>query len=121
MNISPTTPVSGMNAANFRMDTAANNVANVNTQDFQARGPDQADAAARATETAAARPTRQAADTYEPGTGAGAGAEVAARAERTDLSREMTDMAASRNAYTANAEVVRAQDEVANMAIDLVG
>ncbi|MCL2182500.1 MAG: flagellar basal body protein [Chitinispirillia bacterium] len=123
MNISAS--VSGMNAAQLRMDNVAHNVANVNTQGFEARRLQQA-------ETAPARTAAAPRDTFESTTGAsamaaetrtvGTGTEVhAAGTERPDLARDMTDMANQRNTYTANAQAVRVQNSVIGATMDLLG
>ena len=111
MNISSNAPISGMNAASLRQDNIAHNVANVNTPDFRAQRIEQ-------TETVSRPAQAQATDTYEPGSGTAA---YAAGTDRPDLARDMTDMVTVQNAYTANAESARVQNEVAGTAIDLVG
>jgi len=118
MNIAPTASVSGMAAASLRLDNTANNVANVNTQNFAPRRIEQ-------TETAAARAPRQAQarDTYEPTTEArGTGTEAyAAGTQERDLARDMTDLATQRNTYDANLRTARAVNETVGAVIDLAG
>jgi flagellar hook protein FlgE len=107
-----------MNAAQLRMDNIANNVANVNTQDFQPQRLQQ-------TETAPPASAPAARDTYEPTAAAqavGAGTEVySAGTERPDLARDMTDMVTQRNSYEANAQTARVQNSVIGTTMDLLG
>jgi flagellar hook protein FlgE len=117
MNISSASSLSGMQAASLRVDNVANNVANVNTQDFRPQRIEQ-------TETASARAGR---DSYEPGTAArvdrasGNGTEAyAAGRQEPDLARDMTDLTTQRNAYSANAAAAGVQNETARTTIDLV-
>jgi len=124
MNISA--PASGMNAAQLRMDNIANNVANVNTQNFEPQRLQQTESAPASARGAAA----PAQDTYESTTGGGAelnrnvgtGTEVyAAGTEQPDLARDMTDMTTQRATYEANAQVARVQNSVIGTTMDLLG
>jgi flagellar basal-body rod protein FlgC len=114
MDISLSAPVSGMQAAQLRLDNTANNVANVNTENFRPQRIEQAETT-RQTQPAA-QPAR---DTFEATT-AGTAAYNAGTTE-PDLARDMTDMVTERNTYSANAAAIRAQDEVTGTTIDLVG
>jgi flagellar basal-body rod protein FlgC len=117
MDISFSAPVSAMNAAQLRLDNTAHNVANVNTENFRPQRVEQAE-----TTRQAQQPAQPARDTFEA-TAAGANAGTAAYNAGTtepDLARDMTDMVAERNTYSANAAAIRAQDEVTGTTIDLV-
>ncbi|MCL2220106.1 MAG: flagellar basal body protein [Chitinispirillia bacterium] len=127
MNISA--PVSGMNAAQLRMDNVANNVANVNTQGFEARRLQQAETAPAQATAAPQQDTFESTTTgttattaAQPSQTVGTGTEAyAAGAEPPDLARDMADMATQRNTYSANAQATRVQNSVIGQTINLLG
>ena len=121
------TAASGMRSEQFRVDTAANNIANVNTDGFRSRTARSADLGyindigrgARIASTnyaAGPRPSAGAA-VADGGTGAAA-AEPGARSD-SDPVREITNMAAAQTAYAANAAAGRTADDMARTVIDM--
>ena len=125
--------VTGMRANQFRLDTTANNVANVNTNGFQSRNVQTADRAyinsiGQGTRVASTyQDTRPGAPVpgYEIGVGAaGAGANGGVQAEpvtqsNTDMVREMTGMNTARAAYSANVVMGRTADEMTQTILDI--
>lgn len=136
------TSMSALQANQFRIDTAANNIANVNTDGFQARTVQTADqayindigqgtrVAATYTDARPGAPVYQPNAVYEPGTGAAdtgggagvagnAGAAEAATQSNTDLVREMTGMTEARTAYGANIAMARTVDSMNQTLLDI--
>lgn len=125
------TSLSALRANQFRVDTAANNVANVNTDGFQSRSVQTADlgyindigqgTAVRATyaNTRPGPPTMNSlqANGIEPAPGAQEReAEVQSN---TDMVREMTSMTEARTAYSANIAMARTVDEMTQTLLDI--
>lgn len=137
------TAVSGIQTNQFRLDTTANNIANVNTDGFQARTVQTTDRAyindiGTGTQVSATYqpyrpgPPAQRTDAMgvpnEGGVAAGNGAAAARPVEtaadmveqsNTDLVTEMTNMNAARTAYSANIAVARTVDEMNQTLMDI--
>jgi flagellar basal-body rod protein FlgC len=119
------TSVTALRTNQFRLDVSANNVANINTDDFRASIATTADNAyinsigtgTQVTGTYA--PPRPAAPTVNPA--AGGGETGAARLSNTDLATEMTNQMNFRNAYAANTVMGRTAEDVSRTLMDLVG
>ena len=127
------TAVTGLQTNQFRVDTTANNIANVNTDGFQSRTVQSSD---RAYINSIGSGT-QVASTYTnarpgpiaPATQAGTGVEVMGggsggrsgmvEMSNTDMAREMTNMNASRAAYSINAVMGRTADEMTRTILDI--
>lgn len=124
--------VNGLNSAytalranQFRVDVGANNVANVNTDEFRASTVQTADEAyindigngTRVTGAyAPPRPGPMAVDTAAPSGQAGM-----IEQSNTDLATEMTNMMAARSAYGVNAAMVATADEMNQTLLDIKG
>lgn len=126
------TPLSALQTNQFRIDTTANNVANVNTDGFQATTVTTADRAyindigqgTQVTGTyAPPRPGPLAIDTAAPAAGpAPAGAPPPTgmvELSNTDLVNEMTNMISAQRAYDANIGMSRTIDEASQTLLDL--
>lgn len=135
------TPLSALQVNQFRMDVAANNVANVNTDGFQASTVTTSDRAyindigqgTQVTGTyAPPRPGPMAIDTAAPNVTpaplpnqavppAGGAASVDGMVElsNTDLVTEMTNMISAQRAYDANIGMSRTVDEANQTLLDL--
>ena len=132
------TAVSGLQTNQFRLDTTANNLANVNTDGFQSRTVQSSDrnyidGIGSGTQVASANtdtrpgPVAPAADggANVVGMGAGAGGNggrvPAGMVEQsnTDLTREMTSLNATRAAYGVNAVMGRTADEMTRTILDV--
>ena len=129
------TAVSGLRTNQFRLDTSANNIANVNTDGFQSRTVQSSDRAyinsiGSGTQVAStytnARPgpiapvTEAAAGTGVQVMGGGNGGNSgAAQMSNTDLAREMTNLNASRAAYGVNTVMGRTADEMTRTILDI--
>lgn len=113
-------PLSGLWANQFRQDVTANNIANVNTDDFKASTVQTADAGyindigqgTRVTGTYAPnRPGPVAADTAAPG--------GVRELSNTDLITEMTNQRAAQSAYGANIAMMETVDRANETLLDL--
>ena len=114
------TPVSALQANQFRLDVTANNVANVNTDGFQASSVATAD---RAYINDIGQGTRVTA-TYQPQRPGPVAVDTAVdgsmvEQSNTDLVNEMTNMMAARSAYGLNTAMARTVDEASETLIDL--
>jgi flagellar hook protein FlgE len=90
--------ISGMQAASLRVDVVGHNTANVDTDGFRSQRVDQATAA-----------------------GGGVTASVStAAAPGVDLAEQAGELVTGSIAYSANAKVLQAQDEIQRTAIDLL-
>jgi len=114
---------SALQANQFRLDVTANNVANINTDEFKASTVASADNAyindigsgTRITGTyAPQRPGPMAVDTASARGGL-------VEQSNTDLATEMTNMMNARNAYSANTAMGTAIDETTKALMDLKG
>lgn len=112
--------VSALWANQFRLDVTADNVANVNTNEFQASSVATSDRAyindiGQGTQVTATykpqRPGPMAVDETAPG--------GMVQQSNTDLAVEMTNMMSARNAYGANISMSRTVDEASQTLIDL--
>ncbi|MDR1521001.1 MAG: flagellar basal body protein [Planctomycetota bacterium] len=117
------TSASALQTNQFRLDVSANNVANVNTDNFRASRVATSD---NAYVNSIGTGTRVAA-TYAPNRPASPAATYAdagqagAEQSNTDLAVEMTNQMNFRNAYSANAAMGRTENEVSQTLLDLVG
>jgi flagellar basal-body rod protein FlgC len=120
--------MSAIQANQFRLDVSANNVANVNTNEFRASEVAATDSAyvnsigtgVRVAATySPPRPAPMAIDTANAG--AGPIAQGMIEQSNTDLVTEMTNQMNSRNAYSANVAAGRTQMDVSQTLLDLVG
>lgn len=116
------TPLSALQANQFRVDVTANNIANVNTDGFQASSVATADRAyindiGQGTQVTAtyqpARPGPVAVDTAAPG--------GMVEQSNTDLVNEMTNLMSAQNAYGVNTSMSRSVDEATQTILDLKG
>ncbi|MFP4013301.1 MAG: flagellar basal body rod C-terminal domain-containing protein [Chitinispirillaceae bacterium] len=97
MNTSFNTSAFGLRAAQTNLDNTAHSIANVNTAEFTPRKLHQSETIPPGTRISAAKPGSQ------------------------DLTRDMTDLTVSKNAYTANLKVIKLQDNMLGELIDLTG
>ena len=116
------TSVSALLANQFRQDVTANNIANVNTDGFEASSVATADRAyindiGTGTQvTATYKPERQAPMAMNP---VNPGEMV--EQSNTDLVVEMTNMISAQNAYSANIPMARTVEEMNQTLMDLKG
>lgn len=144
------TSLSGMQVNQFRMDVTANNVANVNTNNFRASTVSTADSAyingvgtgAQVTGTSPTyAPPRPGQATMNaaaaPASNAANNTNAAANARQTDMTTgsgnaygannnvnmvsEMTNMRSAQNAYNSNVTMARTQNDVSRTLMDLRG
>ncbi|MDR3210825.1 MAG: flagellar basal body protein [Planctomycetota bacterium] len=130
--------VTGFQANQFRLDTVANNVANVNTDNFRSRQVSTTD---QPYQNGIGQGTRVSATPESQGPSSplsltelyagpqGGQANVmaatpetpaaAAYASDTDLAREMTNMMEARTAYAANAVAGRTADQMSQTVVDI--
>ena len=103
--------LSAMNAFSTGVHGSAYNLANVNTAGFNpvavhyASGP----SSSSGTETGLSRPVSAPAETgrvFGP--------------SRTDVAREMVNLSVNQNAFDANAQVIRASDEMLGTLVDMI-
>jgi flagellar hook protein FlgE len=97
--------LSGMKAAAQNVQVTANNVANLRSEDFQAKRLDQADQAAGGT-----RPSQIVASEQQASPPGGSNVE---------LEREMVNLMRDETAYSANAAVVQTQGQIMGAVMDL--
>jgi flagellar basal-body rod protein FlgC len=95
------TAISGLNANARRAQVAADNIVNVNTPGFKAAG-------VRTTTVVAG------------GEGGGVLASVVAGSEGVDLAREFVELIGAQVTYNANANVIRAGEDLARRIVDIV-
>lgn len=122
------TNVSALNALSTQMAVSANNVANVNTNGFQASRADletghgdqgvQVAAIQKDTSPGPAVPSLE--RTQNPDTGQVQTSWQYVEGSNTDLAREFVNMTAAQNAYEANAVAIRTQDEMAGAVLDIL-
>lgn len=115
--------VSALSSLSVDMLAIANNVANVNTDAYHARdvrlesGPDgQGVAVGQIAEDTSAGPALPL--TPQPAPPSAAPVTAFVEGSNVDLAREFTQLVAVENAYAANAEAIRAQDEMVGALID---
>jgi len=111
-------PASGMQANMFRVDVSANNVANINTNDFRASTVQTTDAAYV---NDIGQGTRVSA-TYTPSTPSpmasdGRGGMTAL--SNTDAATEITGQMAAEKAYAVNVSMVRTMDDMMGTLLDI--
>jgi len=97
--------LSGMNAAAQNMLVTANNVANLRSEDYQARRLDQAEQV-----NGGVRPTQIQTSQEPPSPPDGS---------NVQLEREMVNMIRDETAYTANAAVISTQSQMMGSVMDL--
>lgn len=115
------TSVTALRTNQFRLDVSANNVANINTDDFRASTVATADNAyinsiGTGTQVAGTYAPERPAPPSDPTAGSDA-----ARVSNTDLAVEMTNQMNFRNAYSANSVMGRTSEDVSRTLMDLVG
>ncbi len=109
--------VSALNAFATRTNVAAHNIANVNTDGFQAQRAELETIPNDAGVRVAGLTTDQTPGALKPGmTTAGHATYVAA--SNTELPREMVSLMTSQRAFEANAAVIRTQDEMVGTLLD---
>jgi flagellar basal-body rod protein FlgC len=104
MNISFSAPISGMKASSIRHDITDHDVANVNTPGFEEQQAHQTDV--RPTGTCISHVSR----TPNPDPAL----------SNTDLAEEAKEQIVNKNAFTANAKVIRVQDEMLGTLLDIL-
>ena len=97
--------ISAMNAASQNIAATANNVANLQSENYQARRLEQTEL-----ETGGTRNNQMRLSQQEPTPPGGSNVE---------LEREMTNLIVDQNAYEANAAMVRATNQMMGAVLDL--
>jgi flagellar basal-body rod protein FlgC len=119
------TPLSALQANQFRQDVSANNVANVNTEGFKASAVQTSDAAyindiGQGTQVsgtyAPPRPGPMAMAATGAGSGVGSGM---VEQSNTDMVTETTNQMGAQNAYGVNAAVMRSADQATQTLLDM--
>lgn len=123
------TPYSALIANQTRVDVAANNVANVNTDGFRALTVATTDNAyindiGTGTRVAATYAPPRPAPIAPDAASTGVNSDTVTRSETTELSNtdlvnEMTSMRAAQNAYGANTAMMRTADEMSQTLMDI--
>lgn len=88
---------SGIEAYNTKMEVTANNVANVNSEDFKASRV-----------------------TMKEDRNGGVKAEIAQTADRVDISREAVEMLSTATGFKANLKVIKSSDEMAQSLLNII-
>ncbi len=121
------TAADAMNAFSTSVAVTANNLANVNTDGFKASridfetGPDgEGVRVSSITEDTSAGPMKEEVVTTEDTeTGRVETERELVEGSNTDVATEMVNLMVNENAYGANAEVVRTEDEMAQTVLDM--
>lgn len=100
MSISATSSISGMNAAAFSQDITAHNIANVNTESYTSKDVVQTEVFPVGTRISSVRDNST---------------------EKSDITKQMTDLETNKNSYTANAKAFKVQNQMYGTLMDLVG
>lgn len=122
------TNASALNALATQMNVSANNVANVNTNGFNASRAEletgsqgQGVRVSEIREDTSSGPAVQSLERSEnPDTGRVETSWQYVEGSNTDLAREFVHMNAVQNAYEANAVAIRTQDEMAGTVLDIM-
>ncbi len=122
------TNLSALGALGTRMAVTANNIANMNTNEFRASrahletGPqDQGVRVADIRESTAPGPMVPSLERVEdPDTGRVSTEYQYVEGSNTDLAREMVDMISTQHAYDANAAVIRTESEMHGTVLNLI-
>ena len=124
MDVSLSAPLSALDAFALSQQVTANNLANVNSEDFRASGVTLEDVAGggvavqEVRETGAEPPLVPSMRLVEEQGGV-AQQMVFAPGSSTDPAREMVDLMLNQRAFEANAAVVRAQEETVGLLLDI--
>lgn len=121
------TAADALNAFGTSVAVTANNLANVNTDEFKASrtnletGPDgEGVRVSSITEDASAGPVKEELVTVENAeTGQVETERQLVEGSNTDVSVEMVNLIVDENAYGANAEVIRTEDEMTETVLDM--
>lgn len=120
--------ISALNALSTQMQVSANNVANMNTNGFQAsraqletgQGGQGVRVASIDKDTTPGPLVPGLETTRNPETGRLAASRQYVEGSNTDLAREFTQMTAVQRAYEANAVTIRSQDEMFGAVLDIL-